>query len=126
MNHNSKMEAEIIACEKQFYTAMLTSDVSLLQQLVSDELVFVGPSGEIVTKQMDLELHRTGAMKVTKLEPKEQEILCMNDTAVAVTRIFLSGSFQGNPFAGDFRYTRVWHHTQKGWCIIAGHCNAIT
>lgn len=74
MNHNSMLEAEIVACEQQLYTAQLSSDVALLQELLSDELVFVSPSGEIITKQMDLELHRSGGMKVTSLEPQELEI----------------------------------------------------
>ncbi|MBW4637216.1 MAG: nuclear transport factor 2 family protein [Gloeocapsa sp. UFS-A4-WI-NPMV-4B04] len=125
MNHNSKIEAEIVACEQQLYTAQLSSNVSLLQELLSDELIFVGPSGEIFTKQMDLELHRSGSINMTKLEPKEQEIRCLNGAAVAVTKIFLAGTFQGVSFAGDFRYTRIWHHTEKGWRIIAGHCSAI-
>ncbi len=125
MNHNSKIEAEIVACEQQLYTAQLSSNVSLLQELLSDELVFVGPSGEIFTKQMDLELHRSGSINITKLEPKEQEIRCLNGAAVTVTKIFLAGTFQGASFAGDFRYTRIWHHTEKGWRILAGHCSAI-
>ena len=125
MNHNSKIEAEIVACEQQLYTAQLSSNVSLLQELLSDELVFVGPSGEIFTKQMDLELHRSGSINMTKLEPKEQEIRCLNGAAVTVTKIFLAGTFQGASFAGNFRYTRIWHHTEKGWRILAGHCSAI-
>lgn len=125
MNHNSKIEAEIVACEQQLYTAQLSSNISLLQELLSDELLFVGPSGEIFTKQMDLELHRSGSINMTKLEPKEQEIRCLNGAAVTVTKIFLAGTFQGASFAGDFRYTRIWHHTEKGWRILAGHCSAI-
>jgi len=125
MNHNSKIEAEIVACEQQLYTAQLSSNVSLLQELLSDELVFVGPSGEIFTKQMDLELHPSGSINMTKLEPKEQEIRCLNGAAVTLTKIFLTGTFQGASFAGDFRYTRIWHHTEKGWRILAGHCSAI-
>ena len=100
MNHNSKIEAEIVACEQQLYTAQISSNVSLLQELLSDELVFVGPSGEIFTKQMDLELHRSGSINITKLEPKEQEIRCLNGAAVTVTKIFLAGTFQGASFAG--------------------------
>lgn len=125
MNPNSPIEAEIVACEQQLYTAQLSSDVALLQELLSDELVFVGPSGELFSKQMDLELHRSGGIKITQLEPKEQEIRCLNGTAVAVTKIFLTGTFQGDSFSGDFRYTRVWQHTENGWRILAGHCSAI-
>lgn len=120
------MEAEIIVCEQRLYRAQLTSDVSVLEELLSEDLIFVGPSGEIVTKPMDLELHRSGAITITQLEPKEQEIRCLDGAAVAVTQIFLTGIFQGSPFAGDFRYTRVWQHTDQGWHILAGHCSAIT
>lgn len=124
MTHNSpiilSIEAEIVACEQQLYTAQLSSN-----ELLSDELVFVGPSGEIFTKQMDLELHYSGSINITKLEPKEQEIRCLNGAAVAVTKIFLAGTFQGASFAGDFRYMRIWHHTEKRWRILAGHCSAI-
>lgn len=119
------LEAEIVACEQQLYKAQLSSDVALLQELLSDELMFVTPSGEIITKQMDLELHRSGGMKVTSLEPQELEIRTLNNAGVAIAKIFLTGSFQGESFAGNFRYTRVWHHTDKGWRIIAGHCSAI-
>ncbi len=119
------LEAEIVACEQQLYKAQLSSDVALLQELLADEVVFVAPSGEIITKQMDLELHRSGGMKVTSLEPQELEIRCLNNAAVAIAKIFLTGSFQGESFSGSFRYTRVWHHTDKGWRIIAAHCSAI-
>jgi ketosteroid isomerase-like protein len=125
MYHNSEIEAEIVACEQQLYAAQRSSDVALLQELIADDLVFVGPSGELFTKQMDLELHRSGGMSVTELEPKEQEIRCMPDVAVAVTKIFLAGTFQGSAFAGEFRYTRVWHYRDRRWQVIAGHCSAI-
>jgi ketosteroid isomerase-like protein len=125
MYHNFEIEAEIVACEQRLYAAQRSSDVALLRELIADDLVFVGPSGEIFTKQMDLELHRSGGMSVTELEPKEQEIRCMPNVAVAVTKIALVGTFQGSAFAGDFRYTRVWHYHNRRWQIIAGHCSAI-
>jgi ketosteroid isomerase-like protein len=126
MSRSSQIEAEIVACEQQLYKAQRYSDVPLLQGLLADELVFVGPSGDIVTKQMDLELHRSGGMTVTQLEAQSSEIRCLQDAAVAVTKVFLAGTFQGAPFAGDFRYTRVWQRTAQGWQVVAGHCSAIT
>lgn len=86
------METEIIACEKRLYAAMLASDIVVLQELIADELLFVGPAGEMVSKQMDLALHRSGKLKVAQLEPKEQEIRCLDNTAVVVTKIG-SGSY---------------------------------
>ena len=58
---NPNIEAQIRACENRLYAAMLTSDVAELDVLISDDLLFVGPTGELATKAMDLDLHRSGA-----------------------------------------------------------------
>ena len=125
MNTQSSTESEIIACEKRLYAAMLASDISTLQELIADDILFVGPSGEIMSKQMDLDSYSSGKMKVIELEPKEQEIRCFDNSAVAVTKIFVSVILEGNPVSANMRYTRVWNRTENGWRILAGHCSPI-
>jgi hypothetical protein len=69
-NMNPDIEAKIRACEVRLYAAMLDSDVAL-DVLIADDLLFVGPMGELATKAMDLELHRSGGTKFHKLVPQE-------------------------------------------------------
>ncbi|MEO1148720.1 MAG: nuclear transport factor 2 family protein, partial [Cyanobacteria bacterium J06638_22] len=69
----------------------------------------------------DLELHRTGGTKFHELVPKELEIRVRGDRVVlVVAKVFLSGSFLGNAFAGDHRYLRVWQNGENGWQIVGG------
>jgi ketosteroid isomerase-like protein len=123
---NPDIEAKIRACEVRLYAAMLDSDVAALDVLIADDLLFVGPMGELATKAMDLELHRSGGTKFHELVPQELVIqVCSEQWAIAAAKIFLSGTYLGNDFAGDFRYLRVWSHGENGWQVVGGSVSAI-
>lgn len=105
---------------------MLASDVAELDGLIADDLLFAGPTGELATKAMDLELHRTGGTRFSELVPQELEIRVWSDRcALAAARIFLSGTYLGNSFAGDYRYIRIWRRTDQGWQVAGGSVIAI-
>ncbi len=123
---NPNIEAQIRTCETRLYSAMLASDVLELDVLIANDLLFVGPTGELATKAMDLELHRSGGTQFHELIPKALEIrVCSDQWAIAVAKIFLSGTYLGNDFAGDFRYLRVWGLHDNGWQIVGGSVSAI-
>lgn len=123
---SSDIEAQIRECEMRLYAAMAASDVSELDALIADDLLFVGPTGELATKAMDLELHRTGGTQFHEFVPKELEIRVWSENfALASARIFLSGIYLGNAFAGDYRYMRVWRKGKGGWQIAGGSVTAI-
>ncbi|WP_239984865.1 nuclear transport factor 2 family protein [Sporolactobacillus pectinivorans] len=48
-------KSEIIECEKRLQEAMLSSDVTALDELIDDDLIFVDHFGQILTKENDLE-----------------------------------------------------------------------
>lgn len=123
---DSEIETQIRECEARLYTAMLASNVSELDLLIADDLLFAGPTGELVTKAMDLDLHRTGGTQFHELVPKELAIrVCSDHFVLASAKIFLSGTYLGNAFAGDYRYMRVWHKGTSGWKIVGGSVIAI-
>lgn len=118
---NSAIETEIRACEARLRAAMNTSNLSELDALIADDLLFSGPTGELATKAMDLELHRTGGTQFHELVSKALEIRALSENvALASAHIFLSGSYLGNAFAGDFRYMRVWRRGEAGWQVAGG------
>ena len=121
------IESQIKECEARLYTAMLASNVDELDALIADDLLFAGPSGELATKEMDLELHRSGDTRFWELVPKELDVRVWSDNfALASAKIFLSGTFSGHDFAGDCRYMRVWRKGNNSWQIVAGSVNPIT
>jgi ketosteroid isomerase-like protein len=116
-----EIEPEIRACEERLYAAMLASDVGELDALIADDLLFAGPTGELATKAMDLELHRAGGTQFHELTPKELVIrVWSGQFALASAMIFLSGTYLGQPFAGHYRYTRIWRKGQQGWQVVGG------
>jgi ketosteroid isomerase-like protein len=123
---NSGIETQIRECEARLYTAMLASDVSELDLLIADDLLFAGPTGELATKAMDLELHRTGGTQFHEFVPKELEIRVWSEHFVlASAKIFLSGTYLENAFAGDYRYMRIWRKGNYGWQIVGGSASAM-
>ena len=123
---NPNIQAQVRACETRLYAAMLTSDVAALDMLIADNLLFVGPTGELAAKAMDLELHRSGGTKFHELVPKELEIrLCSDQWVIVAAKVFLNGTYLGNNFAGDFRYLRVWGQNENGWQVVGGSVSAI-
>jgi ketosteroid isomerase-like protein len=118
---NSAIETQIRESETRLYAAMSASNVAELDALIADDLMFSGPTGELATKAMDLELHRTGGTQFHELVPKALEVRVLSeDVALASAHIFLSGTYLGNTFAGDFRYMRVWRRGETGWQVAGG------
>ena len=118
-------EASLRACEAALRRAQVTSDVGELDRLVDDSLVFTGPNGAVYSKNDDLDAHRRGLIRITRLEPSEERIQLFGHIAVVSVRMEMSGTFEGVAFAGPFRYTRVWRAIGDSWRIVAGHVSAV-
>jgi ketosteroid isomerase-like protein len=114
--------------EEQLRLAMLASDVPVLDRLIHDALLFSTPTGAIARKEEDLENHRTGRQKLTKLVQRDLVVELVSDDLGIVTVVAeLEGTFDGAPFGGTVRYIRTWHRPHEGeWQIVAGAVTAVT
>lgn len=122
----STVENQIAEVEERLRLAMLNSDVSVLDELISPELLFTTHLGQVVGKQDDLDAHRTGTMRLYELEPSEKTVRVHGTFAVVSVRMQASGTFQGEAFSQALRYTRVWNAEGPGiWRIVAGHMSSI-
>jgi ketosteroid isomerase-like protein len=115
----------LLASEAALRRAQLAGDVAALERLVDDALVFTGPDGALYGKRDDLDAHRQGWVRITRLEPSEERVQRFGGVAVVSVRMEMAGEFRGAPFAGPFRYTRVWCERPGGWRVVAGHVSAV-
>jgi ketosteroid isomerase-like protein len=112
--------------EDRLRTAMLSSDVAALNELLSPELIFTNHLGQVLGKDDDLGAYRSGMLRVANLDPAEQQVRVWVDIAVVTVRMQLSGTYGGAPANGDFRFTRVWARSpQKTWQVVAAHAGLI-
>jgi len=126
MHTSLTTDDSLLACEAALRQAQLAGDVAELERLLDDELLFTGPDGGLYSKADDLDAHRTGMVRITRLEASEERIQRFGEIAVVSVRMDMSGTFRGQAFGGPFRYTRIWCARPDGWRIVAGHVSAIT
>jgi ketosteroid isomerase-like protein len=121
------VDAEIAALEEEIRAAQLAGDVAALDRLISDDLLFAGPDGQLATKAQDLEAYRSGIVRFRAHERHELVVRRVGpDVAVTSLRARLAVEVHGKLVEGIFRYTRVWAREDGGrWRVVAGQVGAI-
>ncbi|MDR5762075.1 nuclear transport factor 2 family protein [Caballeronia sp. LZ035] len=115
-------ETGIRELEARLKQAMMKSDVDALDALLADDLSFVDATGKVWTKADDLNGHRYGMQRIEKLETEDVRVRVYGTFAVTVTRVAITGTFGGAPFAGSLRYTRTWGEIDGNWRVVAAQC----
>ncbi|MGJ1508282.1 nuclear transport factor 2 family protein [Sphingobacterium siyangense] len=109
---------EIAEAENQLFLAQLASNVDGLDLLLYDDLVAVAPDGQMLTKEMDLNAHRSKAIIIENASTEIDEIRIIGDTALSVTTMTAKGKVMGAPLEGKFRYFRVWKRIDNTLKVI--------
>ncbi|WP_026705244.1 nuclear transport factor 2 family protein [Flavobacterium soli] len=118
-------EQKVLEIEKKLLEAMKKSDVEILDQLLHDDLLFVLPTGEVITKQMDLETHKSGNLILEEITSSIDSIKLIEENAVVTLSSKLKGKMLEQHFEGNFRYMRVWKMFDGQLKVIAGSCVSI-
>ncbi len=98
----------VVEAENKLFSAQLVSNVDILDQLLHDDLIAVAPTGQIVTKEMDLNSHRAKTMIIEDASTEIDDIKITGDTALSIVTMTAKGTVMGTPLEGKFRYFRVW------------------
>ncbi len=114
-------ETTIEALEENLRQAMLNSDILALDELIADDLVFTLPTGLVIDKQTDLEAHRSGIQKFTKVDTADLQVHHYGDWAVVTVKADIAAKV----FSGAYCFTRVWAKRQHRWQIVAGHASQV-
>ena len=101
-------ESLIIDYEERLREAMLMGNVNSLDNLINDNLIFVNHFGQILTKEADIEAHRSGVLNFTDIKILEQKVILLENSAVTVTRAALKGIFGKETIEDEMCYSRVW------------------
>ncbi|WP_406844606.1 nuclear transport factor 2 family protein [Flavobacterium soyae] len=117
------MEKDLIVnAEIELLTAVKNADVSVLEQILHDDLLFNLPDGQTITKEFDLNSYRSGKMKIDSLEASDQIVNIIDNLAVVTVSVSLNGTYDNNPINGVFKYIRVWKQFDGHLKVIAGSC----
>ena len=115
------LKNQIIELEGELLEAMKKGDFQALDNLLHDDLLFVIPTGQTVTKEIDLANLRSGNLKVEELLSEGLEVNLIEDCAVTSVSINLKGSYLDQVIDTKFKYIRTWKLLKDGnWKVIGG------
>jgi ketosteroid isomerase-like protein len=115
------MNSRILELEERLRLAMCHSDVNALDNLLAENLIFTNHLGQVVSKSEDINSHRKRTFVINSVSLSNQEVIHLGNSAVVTTQANISGSYNGQPSEGKFRFTRVWSNNTNGWQVVAGH-----
>ncbi|MDF3066477.1 MAG: hypothetical protein K0R38_2078 [Polyangiaceae bacterium] len=115
-------DPEIVALEAELRAAQLAANLAELDRLISAELLFTGPDGQLATKAEDLAAHASGTVRIREHAPLELRIRRVSeDVALVALRARLMVEVNGAAVQGTYRYTRVWAREQGSFRVVGGH-----
>lgn len=85
-----------------------------------DSLIFNIPTGQTITKEMDIENYRSGIITVYDILATDQTIKIIENIATVAVTFHLKAKYADQIIDGKFRYLRVWKLFDTSWKIIAG------
>lgn len=113
-------QEQIIESETKLLYAMQNNDVAALDDLLHDQLLFLDPGGQIITKTVEMDTARSGNMVLNELLVGDQLIHLVDDTAIVSVIVVIRGNYIGQAIEGTFRYIRVWKLGEGSCRVIAG------
>jgi hypothetical protein len=117
---------EILDCEARIRLADASPEPdtsSILNDLLSDDAVLVGPQGQIFTKSFILDAHRPPNKVFFDHVAVTEMVVRDLGTAAAVS---CRAEFERAGQTFSLRCTRVWHKENGSWRIVLGTVTGVT
>ena len=111
---------DIHKVEEQLYDAMRSSNLDVPEMLLHKDLLFLAPSGETLTKEMDIETYRVGKLKITELNSFMEKLQIIDNLAVVTLEINIKGIYDSQSFDTRNKYIRVWKRFDERLRVVGG------
>jgi uncharacterized protein (TIGR02246 family) len=112
------VEQQIKTLQAELKQATLKSDTSFFEKYFADDYVAIHGNGSVSTKAEEIENFKSGATKYESIEVREAKIRTYGDTAVVNFLASVKATFDGKPYIGDVRNTRVWVKQNGNWKLV--------
>jgi ketosteroid isomerase-like protein len=113
-----QVREQIADLEEQWRLATLNGDAAAMDRLLSEDYVGISWTGQVNTKQMQLERTRKRMVAIKSMELSDMKVKVVGPVAIVTSRAEVEGTNEGSVIDGAFRYTRVYQRLPGGrWQI---------
>src|SRR6266404_3372577 len=126
-NNTSSVKQDLEKRFREYADALTKRDLTTLDQIWTDDYVFINPQGELVTKSQRLSNLKAGATEFQAVRPKGERMQVHGNVALDVGTVNLEGTrYGGEESSGDYRYLSVWVNSDGRWQMVANQITRIT
>ena len=120
------LEHELLELERQMSEALAKQDVSVLNRLWSDTLVFTSPNGQISNKAKRLAAQKPSS-DPNQLTNRNEDVKVdlYGNTAVVTVKSRWEGKTATGQFSDSYQATHVWVKQHGRWQLVAAHVSQV-
>lgn len=115
----------ITRIERELNDALMACDATALGKLWADDMTFVFPNGAQETRKQRLDGLAECTPGAQRSTVESIAVTDLGHTVVAIVLSDWSSSFNGKPFAAEFRATHVWTRRKGAWVLVAAHVSQL-
>jgi ketosteroid isomerase-like protein len=120
---NSVDIQELTRLEKVWNEAYVRSDADALDRLCAEDLVVTMTDMQVLNKQKAIGIVRSGKVEFRRYETSELSIHMYDNAAVVTGRLQRTRIAQGREVNDEWRFTKVYVRSAKGWQVVAWHAS---
>lgn len=118
-------DAAVLAAEHRRQQALVRGDLTTLESLLSDDLVYAHSNGKVDSKASYLATLRGGHVRYTAFEPEHVRVRVVDDVAIVHGDATTVASVPGGISRTHLRFTAAWLNRGDGWVMVSWHATRI-
>jgi len=112
-------EKLVAALSEQHREAAINGDTKVLDAVLADDWVVVGPTGEVNTKREQEKKIKDKSLVFEAIDPREVKVRVHGDTAIVMGLYHIKANVNGKTMDGVFRNTGVFSKQAGRWrCVF--------
>jgi len=112
-------EDEIRNAEKQWATAVMKQDFTVLASILGEQLIYAHSTGVVDTKGEYLGKLKAGGTRYDLIEHRSLTVKIYGDAAVAHARVRMKGATREGPFDNELMMMHFWVKQGGRWRLVA-------
>jgi ketosteroid isomerase-like protein len=109
----------VLRLEQQWENALTNSDISVLENLYDESLIYTHSNGKVDTRESYLAAIKSGATKYQSMKRDEIKVSVYGHTAVVTCHWDVHILSRGNKTDLNARYLHVYAEQPDGWKLVA-------
>jgi ketosteroid isomerase-like protein len=123
---STKTDAEIVAAlDTEYQAAVERNDADTMAKILADDFILVLGNGKVHTKEELLKEARAKSIQYEKQVEidNSQKVRVWGNTAVVTAKLWLKGTYNGEPIERKLWFSDTYVKTENGWKYVFGQAS---